>query len=306
MLIRIEQAKKILMANGVAAIPTETVYGLAARMDAKDAVMKIFSLKNRPSDNPLIVHAASYQQVAELTTVPFEVFEKLARAYWPGPLTLVLPAHEEKVPSIVRADLSTVAVRIPDHPLTLELIQKTGPLVAPSANISGIPSSTSPVHIETDFGKDFPVLDGGICEKGVESTILIYSSSGWKIGRLGAVPLKEIEALINGRIEPQNERLPLCPGQHYRHYSPKTVLTTGTYHGQPFVVGYEDREYPGAEKIFILGDLKHPETIAKNLYSTLRQLDEKGIREAWIDLDFEENGLLKTVKERLKKAAHRE
>jgi len=175
MYVNLIQAIEFLNTGKVVALPTETVYGLAASLKFPDAIKQIFTLKGRPQDNPLIVHTASMDQLTKYTDHLPEKFESLAELFWPGSLTLVAPANPLKVPRLVRAGLPTVAFRIPQHSLTLQVLQKTGPLVMPSANLSGRPSATLPGHVENDFGQSFPVVDGGPCSQGLESTILIYS-----------------------------------------------------------------------------------------------------------------------------------
>lgn len=161
MRISLQAAASALKSGQVVAVPTETVYGLAAALNSKIAVEDIFKLKSRPSDNPLIIHVNELDQIESLARALPEDFYLLASAFWPGPMTLVLPVNIDAVPSIARAGLPTAAFRIPRHPLALQLLALTGPLVMPSANISGSPSATSVEHVEADFGDNFPILEGG-------------------------------------------------------------------------------------------------------------------------------------------------
>lgn len=304
MLIDITTAADLLLDGKVVAVPTETVYGLGASLSHPEAIDQVFALKNRPRDNPLIVHVADLEQVQRYCLDGVDL--SLAKTFWPGPLTLVLPIDCDLIPENVRAGLPTVAFRIPSHPMTLELLRITGPLVMPSANISGNPSSTIPEHVEQDFGEDFPVLDGGRCSCGLESTILIDQDGKWTIGRLGAVTAEKLAEVLGyiPEVFQKNSKL-LCPGQKYRHYAPRAKLVIDTA-VEPetvgVVVGYSDRKYEGCE-VFSLGSSEEPEEVAQNLYSVFRELDEKGIGEAWVDLDFPENGLWKTVRERISKAS---
>ena len=145
--------------------------------------------------------------------------------FWPGPLTLVIPVKEGIIPETASAGLPTAAFRIPSHPIAREIIRQTTPLVMPSANLSGRPSATQASHLQEDFGPDLPYLNGGICDKGVESTILVYKDSRWQLGRLGAIPISKIETLLGYPLAHIGEKeKPLCPGQLYRHYSPNAVL----------------------------------------------------------------------------------
>jgi len=309
MRITFEKAVELLKNGHVAAVPTETVYGLAASLSSPKAVEKIFTLKGRPSNNPLIIHIASQEQLDPFVKTLPNGFEKLAKAFWPGPLTLVLAANTAHVPELVRAGLPTAAFRIPAHPLIRNLLALTGPLVMPSANISGKPSATSPGHVESDLGVDFPVLDGGKCARGVESTILFHDGNQWKIIRLGALAPEVFKPILGYQpavmLSKKGED-PICPGQLYRHYAPKAklILTkTITPETKGAVIGFSDRNYPSACQIFPLGPLSMPEKVAENLYAVLRNLDEERIETAWVDMDMPDEGLWQTILERLNKAS---
>lgn len=308
MRVSFDQAVNLLEAGNVLAIPTETVYGLAAEVKNSFAVEKIFLLKKRPRSNPLIIHIAHKQDLQDYVTHFPPGFEALAEAFWPGPLTCILPINEKVIPDIVRANLRTVAFRIPDFALTRELIERTGPLVMPSANLSGSPSSTRPEHIENDFGKDFPVLDGGICLKGVESTIVIYQEGQWRIIRQGALSAEQFQPIL-GYLPPIIEKIkgenPLCPGQLFRHYAPKARLILGDraeLFDVSFILGFKERSYPSGKRLIILGSLSNPEEVAENLYHALRQLDEEEASLVWVDMDFPKGGLWQTIAERLRRA----
>jgi len=176
MIIDVQKAAEILRSEDVVALPTETVYGLAADASSIIALKKVFDLKQRPADNPLIVHVAGISQAHTLADTGTNDFLLLANEFWPGPLTLVLP-KKPGVLDIITAGLETVAIRMPDHPKTLAVIEKSGPVAAPSANRSGKPSPTRPEHVLDDFGDDLPVVDGGTCSVGLESTVLDLSGS---------------------------------------------------------------------------------------------------------------------------------
>lgn len=308
MKITVNEAKQRLLSGEIVAIPTETVYGLAAWLLEEQAINAIFTLKGRPAHNPLILHIANkeacYQFVSELPSG----FSALADAFWPGPLTLVLPIKEETIPAVARASLPTAAFRVPSHPLTLQLLQQVQPLVAPSANMSGSPSGTKPEHVEHDFGQNFPVVDGGAAQHGVESTILLHNEGVWQIARLGAIS-PEMLANVLGytpEIVQKNEGKIVCPGQLLQHYAPQARLQLAEIPQQKnFVVGYASRHYEGAKKVYILGNLNDPEGVSHRLYDTLRQLDQDGVLEAWIDMAIPEYGLWKTIRERLSRAASR-
>lgn len=291
----LETIAKRLNRGEVAAVPTETVYGLAASLRFPQAIEQIYLLKKRPANNPLIIHIASREDLP-----PASNLDALIEAFWPGPLTLVLP--NDTISEKARAGLPTAAFRMPAHPLTRALIQLTGPLVMPSANLSGKPSATTPEHVEEDFGSDFPILDGGPVTHGVESTILCFAQK-WKIIRQGAISQEAFLPVLHYLPEielPGNK--PLCPGQLYRHYAPKaTLIPTCSPPSACTLVGYSDRTYDSC-RIYSLGPSNHPETIAQNLYTTLRQLDQDNIHEAYIDIDLPQIGLYRTILERLYKA----
>ena len=308
MRVSLTEASDILMESQVVAIPTETVYGLAASLSYCEAIDQIFTLKKRPNDNPLIIHLYDANQVCYFTQKLPENFELLAEAFWPGPLTLVMPINPELVPMNVRAGLPTGAFRVPNHPLTLEVLNRVGPLVMPSANLSGRPSATRREHVEADFGDDFPVLDGGFCGHGVESTILYLSDGKWQITRLGAISAEEFAPVLGYvpelKLTPPGE-VPICPGQIYQHYSPRANLQlepkTPPVDAQA-IVGFSDRDYPSNFRLFTMGPSTDPVKVAENLYAVLRKLDRDQIQTAWVDMDFPRQGLWATVAERLFKA----
>lgn len=309
MRINVQKASDLIKQGHVVAIPTETVYGLAASLSNLEAIEQIFTLKGRPSNNPLIIHVADNSQVVYYTKNIPEGFEELAMTFWPGPMTLVLPAESAWVPGIVRAGLDTVAFRIPSHPLALQVLADVGPLVMPSANLSGKPSATDPKHVESDFGPDFPVLDGGECLRGVESTILISQNGKWEIIRLGALSPEIFEPLLGYQprvVKHSSDSAPICPGQLYKHYAPKAALILDQNippESIGAILGFSDKIYPESCKLFALGSTKDPEQVAKNLYCVLRTLDQEGIEKAWVDTRFPETGLWTTIAERLQKAA---
>ncbi|MFI0435920.1 MAG: L-threonylcarbamoyladenylate synthase [Parachlamydiaceae bacterium] len=308
MRISLEQAIDSLRSGQVVAVPTETVYGLAASIEKNHAIEHIFELKKRPHSNPLIIHLADWREINQYVTHYPPSFEALAKAFWPGSLTCILPVQSH-VPMQIRAGLATGGFRIPDLALTRELIRETGPLVMPSANLSGRPSSTRVEHVEEDFGIDFPVLDGGICSRGVESTILLYQDPHWVIVRLGALSPETFQTILGYRplfVKKTEGASPLCPGQHFRHYAPRAKLILGekpALHHIPFILGFKERSYPSDKKIILLGSLQDPNEVAENLYQALRQLDQEGADAAWVDLDFPREGLWETIAERLMRAA---
>jgi L-threonylcarbamoyladenylate synthase len=309
MKIPLEQAISLLKDEKVVAIPTETVYGLASPYHSEKGIESVFRLKNRPMNNPLIIHIAKLEDLNDITGPLTDEAKSLAEAFWPGPLTLVLPLKKNHpCHPLVTAGLKTVAVRMPDHAATLKLIEATGPLVAPSANASGYPSSTKMSHVERDFGIDFPIMEGDMPSFGLESTILAYHESSWVIAREGALTPSDLTKVLGYSPKHFVEKArPICPGQHYKHYSPKAVLSLKSYielkDCEGIVLGYTERNYPKAKKVVYLGSLSEPMSIQKNLYTTLRLLDLENILEAYIDIDLPEDERLSIIKRRIQKAA---
>lgn len=298
-----EQAIKLLNEGEAVSLPTETVYGLAARYDNAQAVEKIFTLKGRPRENPLIIHIASLEQLRKFVNEIPPLVQALAAKFWPGPLTLVLPIIPLAVPETIRSSLPTAAFRMPNHASTLDVLAKTGPVVMPSANLSGSPSSTCPGHVEDDFGKEFPILNGGVCRSGVESTILLVDDRV-KILRQGMHAPQDFEEMLGfiPEIVGPAEK-PICPGQMFRHYAPKArLLFSKTFPPGSTVIGFTNYAYPDC-RVYSLSSLTSPEEAAKNLYAILRQLDADGVGLALIDNRFPKTPLFDTVRERLKKAS---
>lgn len=228
------EAAALIRAGEVVAFATETVYGLGANaLDAK-AVRRIYELKGRPATSPLIVHVSSIEMAQSLTTDWSDTAARLAARYWPGPLTLVLPKREH-VPDVVTAGLATVGVRMPAHPQALELIQFAGvPVAAPSANRFTQLSPTTAGHVKEAFEGRVPVLDGGPCTVGIESTVVSLVGEVPLLLRPGMIPRDELEA-ITGPLQVVSEQTGAhsSPGLHERHYQPRTPL----YLGNPPAVG---------------------------------------------------------------------
>lgn len=223
--MRISQPKAIeLLQDGeVVAIPTETVYGLAADARNEAAIAKIYATKQRPANNPLIVHIADAAQVTEWVSEFPPLAQRLAKAFWPGPFTLVLPAREE-VSAAVRAGEPTVALRVPAHPVALALLKNSGlGLAAPSANKYTQLSPTTAAHVEAGLGAEIPVLDGGACQVGIESTIVSVHGDEWQLLRPGMIDASTIAAMAGKPAMQQTiAHTPKAPGQHLLHYSPRT------------------------------------------------------------------------------------
>jgi L-threonylcarbamoyladenylate synthase len=268
---QIALAAEVLQKGELVAFPTETVYGLGAPIFNPEAIRKIYLAKGRPSDNPLIAHISSLDQIPQIARdIPPE-FYLLAKAFFPGPLTVVLKRHPS-VPSIVSGGLDTIAIRMPSHPIAQQLIKAVGqPLVAPSANLSGKPSSTTAQHVIADFeGKIGAVIDGGPTEFGVESTVVSLVAEPCLL-RLGAIPQEAIEKVLGKPLKIATEESKLSsPGTRYRHYAPEAEIKL-------FKCQKEMDTYlkePSNLRRWI-----NPEITPANLYAVLRQADDEKYEE---------------------------
>lgn len=270
-------AARILQSGGVVAFPTETVYGLGANALDESAVRRIYELKGRPSTSPLIVHVASIEMARSLSRAWPEAAERLARQYWPGPLTLVVP-KAPSIPDSVTAGLDSVGLRMPRHPLALELIRAAGlPLAAPSANKFTQISPTTADHVRAAFGDEVPVLDGGPCDVGIESTVVAVDADGTvRLLRPGMVVLPEAVFAIPAENKQEAHE---SPGMHRKHYSPRharvVILPSGGA-PPPLDAAYiwHAVEQPVLVSVRMPSD---PEAYAARIYAVLHDLDARGI-----------------------------
>ncbi len=320
----ISKAAKIIRSGGLVAIPTETVYGLAANALDGKAVSKIFVAKGRPMDNPLIVHIASVDDIENLVSEFPEKAHLLAKHFWPGPLTMILP-KSKIIPDEVSAGLETVAVRFPSNKTAQKIIAESGvPLAAPSANSSGYPSPTEASHVKEDlFGKIDAIVDGGKCNVGVESTVITLASDVPRLLRPGAVTLEQIKDVI-GEVEvdkaicnrlDEGEKV-ISPGMKYKHYSPlaKVILVKGSDDAYiKYVNSLRDKK-----NVFALcfnedvksikipcvsyGESGNSEEQANKLFSCLRELDKLNAKLVYARCP-KENGVGLAVYNRLIRAA---
>jgi len=315
------KAAAILLKGGLVAFPTETVYGLGATVDQISAINRIFSVKGRPADNPLIVHISDRKQLDRVVSYIPPAAEYLMDRFWPGPLTLVLP-RSPLIPLEISAGLPTVAVRMPAHPLALDLIRAAGvPVVAPSANLSGRPSPTTASHVLEDFaGKIEVVLDGGSCRVGVESTVLDLTGKRPVILRPGGVSQEELEQALGATVDHarlSGEQTPLSPGMKYRHYSPEgsLLLITGPPERRRKLITslikyYRNRGIPvellnyATRRSRLTGFTPDEEYFARRLYSKLRHCDLQGIKVILAEETTQE-GIGLAIMNRLRKAAVR-
>jgi L-threonylcarbamoyladenylate synthase len=293
----ITEAARRLRAGEVVAFPTETVYGLGANALDAAAVKKIYELKGRPSTSPLIVHVADVEMAKTVVREWTPTTEKLARSWWPGPLSMVLP-KQPTIPDIVTAGLPTVGVRVPAHPVALALIREAGiPLAAPSANkFTGL-SPTTAQHVRAAFGEDFPVIDGGPCQVGIESTVVAVEGTKLTLLRPGMVTFGQLELVIaqDGEAHP-------APGMHHRHYSPRT----------PLLLVKNPNELPDANGAYVWHSqpalaarhVQMPADSAKyatKLYATLHELDREGL--PWIAVEAPpESPEWSAIRDRLRRA----
>ena len=317
-------AANLIKSGELVAIPTETVYGLGADGLNPEAVAKIFIAKGRPQDNPLILHVAQGADMEKLChDIPASAYA-LAEKFWPGPLTLVLPARDI-VPKCTTGGLSTVAVRCPDSPVTREIIRLAGvPLAAPSANLSGKPSTTTADHVRHDHeGRIAAIVDGGPCRVGVESTIVDLTEDRPRLLRPGGITPEQLIAVLGDLVvdkavtaQIDKDAVVKAPGMKYRHYAPQepVVIVAGSrekaaeYIHRHFVPG--DRVLCFEEELPLYADCAplaygreaDPNTLSAGLFSALRVLDDPTIHQVYARCPVG-GGVAYAVQNRLKKAA---
>ncbi len=307
----IDYAKQLLEGGDLTAIPTETVYGLAANaLDAR-AVAKIFEAKNRPHFDPLIIHVKSVEAMQEYVIEIPEWAKKLSAKYMPGPLTLVLKKNEI-IPDIVSSGLNTVGIRIPNHPLTIELLSSLDfPLAAPSANPFGYVSPTNAQHVYDQLNQKIPyILDGGVCGVGIESTIIGEEEDKPVILRLGGISVEEIWEVI-GKCEVRNHSTsnPQNPGSLEHHYAPRHPLIFGEFNLVEYlpqeigIISFQ-KEYSGIPRdhqhiLSPTGDLREA---AQKIFSAMRALDGLDINIIFAER-FPDIGLGRAINDRLRRAS---
>lgn len=321
-------AAEMLKKGALVAFPTETVYGLGAIATCSEAVRNIFVAKGRPSDNPLIIHFGKTEDVQDWVAEFPPVAKKLADAFWPGPLTLILP-HCGNLSPLVTAGLSTVGVRVPDHPIALSLLSQVRlPVAAPSANRSGRPSPTSAKHVWEDLKGRFDLLlDGGDTGVGLESTVVDVTTEIPIVLRPGGISLEEIKSVVGEVVlDPglkQAQEKPRSPGMKYRHYAPQAAmwLIQGEYPAllKKMRTKVEEAKRRGlkagvllteeslgqveADEVVVCGRRKEPESVAQGLYRALREFDQRQVDIIYSET-FPEEGVYLAVMNRLYKAAN--
>jgi L-threonylcarbamoyladenylate synthase len=312
----IHRGAEIIRNGGVVAFPTETVYGLGADAFNPIAIARVFEIKNRPYFDPLIVHIANLDEMSRLVIDIPHSAEKLIKRFWPGPLTIVL-LRKEAVPDIVTAGLPTVAIRMPRHPVALQLIKKADrPIAAPSANPFGYVSPTTAEHVREQLGNRVDlILDGGPCEVGLESTILSFSEEKPRLLRPGGLPIEEIESVIGGvETNPVEEEKPSSPGRLPRHYAPRTPIVIegwkenlGAYQNKKIgLLAFREMNvsfpYHHVEVLSPKGDLREA---AANLFAAIRRLDALNL-DGILAEPVPEAGLGRAIMDRLRRASERE
>ncbi|HVO99717.1 MAG TPA: L-threonylcarbamoyladenylate synthase [Bryobacteraceae bacterium] len=296
--LTIHEAAEMIRAGGLVAFPTETVYGLGANALDASAVAKIYEAKGRPSTSPLIVHASSIEMARSLVKEWPRQAQELATRWWPGPLTLVLP-KADIIPDIVTAGLPTVGVRVPAHPVALELIEAAKlPLAAPSANRFKELSPTTAAHVRAAFAGTIPVLDGGPTRVGIESTVVAIRDGKITLLRPGMIALEEIETAVAQEDDPHP-----APGMHARHYSPRTPLlivsTPGEMPDRRGAYVWWNTSGLTARSVRMPADAA---AYARKLYSVLHDLDAESW--PWIAVEAPpETAGWAAIADRLKRAA---
>ena len=321
---QIKEAADLLKQDEVVAFPTETVYGLGGNALSDQAAAKIFAAKGRPADNPLIVHIASKQQVADVAVNISQTAERLMEAFWPGPLTVILEKRPNRLSEVVTARLDTVAVRMPDHPVALAVIQKAGlPIAAPSANRSGKPSPTSAKHVQDDLdGVVAGIIDGGDTGVGVESTVVDCTGDIPIILRPGGITKEEIEevvgeAAIDAALTDAKQQ-PKSPGMKYKHYAPEApvYLLEGSREWIQSRINEqkqkgkrvgvltteENLSFYEADVILPCGSRENLKTVAHSLYDVLRAFNETNVDIIYSET-FPTTGVGLAIMNRLEKAA---
>lgn len=322
----IKQAAEIIKDGGLVAFPTETVYGLGADALNAEAVGKVYAAKGRPSDNPMIVHISSKDDVLKLTPKITEDMQKLMDAFWPGPLTMVVPALDV-IPKVTTGGLDTVGIRLPSEPAAAELISASEtPIAAPSANLSGKPSPTSYKHVADDLdGRIDGIIAGGDCEAGIESTVVDMTEDVPSVLRPGIITAKQLSEVLGkqvgidpallekpdifnngGLLETEADFKPKSPGMKYKHYAPKAEMII--YQGEPEKVKLAMAEEKvkrnsfGQKVEIIVFDDEHPEDAAHDFFARLRACDKAGV-DVILAAALREDGIGFAVMNRMFKSA---
>ena len=322
----IERAAEIIRQGGLVAFPTETVYGLGADALNPEAVGKVYAAKGRPSDNPMIVHISSKDDLTRLTFEITEDMKKLAEVFWPGPLTMVVPARPV-VPKVTTGGLDTVAVRMPSDLTAASLITASGvPIAAPSANLSGKPSPTTARHVIDDLdGRIDAIIEGGDCQVGIESTVVDMTGSVPAVLRPGIITQEQLSSALGktveldpvlltkpeikrgeGLLETDGDFKPKSPGMKYKHYAPKAemIIYKGDREKAALAMAEEKlRRVECGQKVeIIIYDDEEPEKAAREFFAQLRACDKAGV-DVILAAALKEDGVGFAVMNRMFKSA---
>ncbi len=310
----IEKAIAWLNKNEVVGLPTETVYGLAANAFEDEAVLKIFEVKNRPSFNPLIIHTDSLEKVRLFVKEIPEKASLLSEAFWPGPMTLLLP-KTDKISDLVTAGSPLVAIRIPNHPVALDLLSRLPyPLAAPSANKFGSISPTSPEAVAQQLGIGVKyILDGGACGVGIESTIIGFEEGEPIIYRTGGLSIEEIKSVVGEvKVNKKSHEKPLTSGMLKSHYAPSTPFFVGNiqtlsqqFEGKKIGILSYQKDYSQQVAVnFVLSPSGNVREVAKNLFNYMRLIDGE-LLDVILAEYVPNTGLGRGVNDRLQRADHK-
>ncbi|GAB4246034.1 MAG: L-threonylcarbamoyladenylate synthase [Ekhidna sp.] len=308
----IEKAEQLLRADGVIGIPTETVYGLAGNALNEEAILKIYQVKNRPKFDPLIAHTDSLEKIRVLVKSVPSTALALSEKFWPGPLTLLLD-KKPYVPDLLTSGHPRLAVRIPHHTVTLELLSRLDfPLAAPSANPFGYVSPTTAEHVKKQLGDKIDyVLDGGACAVGLESTIVGFEDEKPIIYRLGGIPVELIEKEIGSvEVKINVSSDPSAPGMLKSHYSPGRKILLGDIRenlkgrdiSRVGVISFQKHYDVPSNQLFVLSPGGNLAEAARNIFAALRHMDQDGIEEILSEYVPDE-GLGRAINDRLRRAA---
>ncbi|OFS63519.1 L-threonylcarbamoyladenylate synthase [Nosocomiicoccus sp. HMSC09A07] len=320
---KLDEIKLAFEYGEIIAIPTETVYGLGANAKDPEAIIKIFQAKNRPGDNPLIVHVHSYEQVESFTSYIDDKVKKLMDTFWPGPISFILPLKDGVIASNTVAEMDSVAVRMPSHPVARKILEYTNiPIAAPSANLSGKPSPTDAEHVIHDLnGRIFGVVVSEKSEIGLESTVLDCTQFPYKVARPGHISIEELQDVLKEEILEHKDTMerPISPGMKYKHYAPRQPMSVvegginsntrlcvpeGIKKNKVGVIAPETvRQYIDKDMQFtsLCRDEGSYREAAKNLYAALRHMDASDVEIIYI-YGFKQNSETEALMNRIYKA----
>ena len=304
--VNIKKAVDILNESGVIAFPTETVYGLGGDASCESSIKKIYIIKNRPLHNPLIIHVASLEE-AKMIGKLNNTAMKLAKAFWPGPLTLLVEKERNNgITPAATSNLDSIAIRVPSHPIILKILNTFGkPIAAPSANLSGTVSATNASHVFDDFGDDIEmILDGDKCAHGIESTIVDVRSENIQILREGAITKDKIFKITKLELDAYDGHKILSPGQLKKHYSPKARVRINVKrpNADEYFITFGEKNNNNHINTINLSNTGDLHKFAHRLYACLRDLDSMNIKKIAIS-PIPHQGIGRAINDRIKRAS---